>query len=229
LVHTGVTPAQAAVTTDAVITAYHAVKTTGNVKPTETVFIFGLGGLGFNALQIVLAIGARVIVTDKREEVLAEAIKFGVPKEDVVPIGKNAVEFVQERGLVVDIVIDFVGVNETFTASQELGKQIQHWLPCFGIGLLTRCTVRPAGRLVQVGLLGAELTINNILCMRKKLSILCSYGGKMEDLEDGLDLVHKGVLKPQVETGDLDDFPEVLERLHHGMIKSRIALIPKHD
>jgi len=68
----------------------------------------------------VLAIGARVIVTDKREEVLAEAIKFGVPKEDVIPIGKNAVEFVQERGLVVDIVIDFVGVSETFTVSQEL-------------------------------------------------------------------------------------------------------------
>src|SRR5271155_1664194 len=126
--HTGVTPAQAAVTTDAVLTAYHAVKTTGNVKPTETILIFGLGGLGFNALQIVLAIGARVIVTDKREEVLAEAIKFGVPKEDVIPIGTNVVEFVQERGLVVDIVIDFVGVNETFTASQELGKQIQHWL-----------------------------------------------------------------------------------------------------
>jgi alcohol dehydrogenase, propanol-preferring len=113
---------QAAVTTDAVLTAYHAVKTTGNVKPTETVLIFGLGGLGFNALQIVLAIGARVIAVDKREEVLAEAIKFGVPKEDAIPIGKSAVEFVQERSLVVDVVIDFVGVNETFTASQELGK-----------------------------------------------------------------------------------------------------------
>lgn len=99
----------------------------------------------------------------------------------------------------------------------------------FGIGLLTKCTVRPAGRLVQVGLLGAELTINNILCVRKRLSILCSYGGKMEDLEDALDLVHKGTLNPQVETGDLDDFPKVLERLHHGAIKSRIALIPKHD
>lgn len=51
----------------------------------------------------------------------------------------------------------------------------------------------------------------------------------MEDLEDGLDLVSKGALKPQVETGDLDDFPEVLERLHHGKIKSRIVLIPKHE
>ena len=50
----------------------------------------------------------------------------------------------------------------------------------------------------------------------------------MEDLEDSLDLVAKGALKPQVETGDMDDFPDVLDRLHHGKIKSRIVLLPKH-
>jgi alcohol dehydrogenase, propanol-preferring len=51
----------------------------------------------------------------------------------------------------------------------------------------------------------------------------------MQDLEEALDLVHQGSLKPQVEMGNLDDFPEVLEKLHQGKIKSRIALIPKHD
>lgn len=70
--------------------------------------------------------------------------------------------------------------------------------------------------------------MNNFRCIEKRLSILFSYGGWMQDLEEGLDLVHKGALKPQVETGPLDDFPEVLERLHHGKIKSRIALIPQH-
>ena len=119
---TGVTPAQAAVTTDAVLTAYHAVKRTGAVKSTDTVVIFGLGGLGFNALQIVLALGSRVIVMDKREEVLIEAINFGVPKQDVIPVGKDPVEFVREHKLVVDVVIDFVGVNDTFAASQQLSK-----------------------------------------------------------------------------------------------------------
>ena len=43
-----------------------------------------------------------------------------------------------------------------------------------------------------------------------------------------MDLIQKGGLKPQVETGDMDDFPEILERLHAGRIKSRIALVPKH-
>ncbi len=89
--------------------------------------------------------------------------------------------------------------------------------------------MRSGGRIVQVGLLGPELTIANSLAVRKKLSILCSYGGMKEDLEDCLDLIQKGTLKPQVEKGDLDDFPEVLEKLHAGKIKSRIALVPKHD
>ena len=118
----GVTSAQAAVTTDAVLTAYHAVKTTGAVKPTDTVVIFGLGGLGFNALQIVLAIGARVIVMDKRDEVLTEAVNFGVPKQDVIPVDQDPAEFVRKHNIVVDVVIDFVGVNDTFTASQQLGE-----------------------------------------------------------------------------------------------------------
>lgn len=96
------------------------------MKSTETVVLFGLGGLGFNALQIVLAIGARVIVIDKREEVLTEAVNFGIPKQDVIPVGKDPVEFVQEHKLVVDVVIDFVGTNDTFAASQQLGKSSIH-------------------------------------------------------------------------------------------------------
>jgi alcohol dehydrogenase, propanol-preferring len=110
------------------LTAYHAVKRTAAVKPTDTVVIFGLGGLGFNALQIVLALGSRVIVIDKREEVVAEAINFGVPKEDVIPLGKDPAKFVKEQSIVVDVVIDFVGVNETFAASQELGKPNDRYL-----------------------------------------------------------------------------------------------------
>ena len=116
----GVTPAQAAVATDACLTAYHAVKRVADVKSGETVLIFGLGGLGFNALQIVLSISAKLLVVDKRPEVLQDAIKFGVAEEDVAPLGEDVAQWVKRRGLVVDTVIDFVGVNDTYTASQHL-------------------------------------------------------------------------------------------------------------
>ncbi|KAK5400867.1 hypothetical protein LTR06_011178 [Exophiala xenobiotica] len=89
----------AAVATDAVKTSYHAIMRRGEVKPTETVVLFGLGGLGFNALQIVLHVGARVIVSDVRQERLDEAVKIGVPKEDAIPAGKSVQEFLKRRDL----------------------------------------------------------------------------------------------------------------------------------
>jgi propanol-preferring alcohol dehydrogenase len=122
VVPAGVTPAEAAVATDAVNTAYHAINRRGEVKPSETCFLFGLGGLGFNALQIVLNIGARVIVCDVRQECLDEAKAFGVPEQDIVPIGKSPVEFVQEHGLYIDTVLDFAGTHQTFRDAQHIGQ-----------------------------------------------------------------------------------------------------------
>jgi alcohol dehydrogenase, propanol-preferring len=109
------------VATDAVTTAFHAIHRRGEVKATETVFLFGLGGLGFNALQIVHNIGARVIVCDIRQQRLDEAAKLGIPKEDMVPIGKSPVEFVADNSLQIDTVLDFVGTHQTFEDAQYIG------------------------------------------------------------------------------------------------------------
>ena len=96
---------------------------TGKVKANETVLVFGLGGLGFNAVQILKAHGVeRVLVADQRQEVLDQAVGFGVRQDDCVPVGKDVVEFVNERKLLVDVVVDFVGREETFGASQQLGE-----------------------------------------------------------------------------------------------------------
>jgi propanol-preferring alcohol dehydrogenase len=109
------------VATDAVTTAYHAIHRRGEVKATETVFLFGLGGLGFNALQIVHNIGARIIVCDIRQERLDEAAKLGIPSVDIVPIGKSPQEFVSENDLKIDTVLDFVGTHQTFEDAQHIG------------------------------------------------------------------------------------------------------------
>jgi alcohol dehydrogenase, propanol-preferring len=124
LVPEGVTPAEAAVATDAVNTAYHAIHRRAEVKPHETVFLFGLGGLGFNALQVIRNIGARVIVSDIRQQRLDEAIKLGIPAEDIVPVGKSPVEFVDEKDIYIDTVADFVGAHQTFQDAQHIGMSL---------------------------------------------------------------------------------------------------------
>ncbi|KAK5655054.1 hypothetical protein OQA88_5953 [Cercophora sp. LCS_1] len=205
LVPEGVSPAQAAVATDAVNTAYHAITRRGEVKPTETVFLFGLGGLGFNALQVLHHIGARVIVSDIRQQRLDEAVKLGIPESDIVPAGKSPVEFVAEHGLLIDTVADFVGTHQTFEDAQYI--------------------VRRGGKLLCVGSIDAENTVHMKIGTRKRLSYVFTYGGQVSDLKEVLQLISKGVIRPQVQAGKLEDFPTVLKSLEEGKVECRVALI----
>lgn len=70
------------------------------------------------------AIGARVIVSDLRQEKLDGALKLGVPAEDIVPVGKSVQEFVKENGLhgEIDTILEFVGSNQTNQDAQQIGK-----------------------------------------------------------------------------------------------------------
>ncbi|CRL28159.1 Alcohol dehydrogenase superfamily, zinc-containing [Penicillium camemberti] len=203
----GVEPAVAAVATDAVTTAYHGITRRAEVKKEETTFLFGLGGLGFNALQIVRTIGARVIVSDLRQEKLDAALKLGVPAEDIVPVGKSVQDFVKENGLQgkIDTVLEFVGSNQTNQDAQQI--------------------VRPGGKILCVGTLDLINGLDMKIGIRKRLSIIFTYGGQYRDLVEVLDLIAKGVIQPQVELGKLQDFPRVLKELGEGKIKDRIALV----
>jgi len=127
-VPSGVSPSQAAVATDAVTTAYHAIHRRGQIRFSDTVFLFGLGGLGFNALQIIRAIGARVLVSDVKQENLDEAVRIGVRREDCVPVGKGVREWIEEKGWSgkISVIADFVGTAQTFSDAQHIGE----YKPC---------------------------------------------------------------------------------------------------
>ncbi|KAM0287063.1 hypothetical protein ACHAPQ_008641 [Fusarium lateritium] len=203
----GVTPAEAAVATDAVNTAYHAITRRGEVKKDETVFLFGLGGLGLNALQILIHIGTRVIVSDIRQELLDEAQKLGIPSGDLVPVGTPPQKFIAENDLAgkIDTVLDFVGTHQTFEDAQHI--------------------VRRGGKLLCIGSLDTENTIHMKIGTRKRLSIIFSYGGQVRDLAQVLDLIAAGCIKPQVDMRKLEEFDQVLQDLCGGKIRSRVALL----
>lgn len=86
--------------------------------------------------------------------------------------------------------------------------------------------MRPAGKYVLVGQMEPELPLMNTLCCIKRLEILFSFSGQIDDLRECLDLIQKGIIVPQVETDSMDMFPRLLNDLHHGKITSRMALIP---
>lgn len=72
-----------------------------------------------------------------------------------------------------------------------------------------------------------ENTMHMKIGVRKRLTYLFSYGAQVEDVEEVLQLIAKGDIRPQVETARLEELPDVLERLKDGKIKSRVALV--HD
>lgn len=204
------------------ITSYHAITRRAEVKPHETVFLFGLGGLGFNALQIVLHIGARVIVSDVRQERLDEAVRIGVPPEDVVPLNSSIRDFVQEKGLLIDTTLDFVGKHQTFQDAQNIRKCPRQTV---GSTFTDHPVVRRGGKMLCVGTLDGENTIDMKIGIRKRLTILFTYGAQRRDLEEVLDLIASGVIKPQVENAPFRDFPRLLKELCDGRIKARVVLL----
>lgn len=118
-----VSTAAGAVATDACMTAYHAVMNRAQVRKDEVVLVVGLGGLGFNGVQIALHQGARVVVFDTRPMVLEEAKKIGIRPEDVIPHDTADIgAWLGQKGMIIDKVIDLVGMPNTFRAAVDCGK-----------------------------------------------------------------------------------------------------------
>jgi threonine dehydrogenase-like Zn-dependent dehydrogenase len=100
----------AAVVTDAVATAYHAVAGRGEVGPDSEVAVWGVGGLGLSAVAIAMTLGAaRVIAIDLRESARAAALQMGA---DAALAPTQAVQEFR-AGAGADVAFEFVGSRAT--------------------------------------------------------------------------------------------------------------------
>ncbi|MGD0159330.1 MAG: zinc-binding dehydrogenase [Candidatus Bathyarchaeia archaeon] len=104
---------EAAILTDAVATPFHAVKL-GRVTFGSTVAVFGVGGLGMNAVQLSTLAGARVIAVDILDQKLALAKEFGAEETINSKIEDPIHRILQiTNGNGVDVAFEFVGLPTT--------------------------------------------------------------------------------------------------------------------
>ncbi|EIN09610.1 GroES-like protein [Punctularia strigosozonata HHB-11173 SS5] len=194
----GVPPEIAAVCADAVITPYHAVHTTANIQPGQTVLIFGIGGLGLNAVQIAKHFGAKVFAVDIRPESRALAKEFGADE------AFSTIELANElaKGFFVDTVIDFVASENSFD------QGIQATSATFGQTLGAK-----SGTIVLVGISRDDQKVSSVDLVTGHVSVIPSLYGTIDDLKEVLDLVSQGVIKPQVQTAPLKEVNKVLHEL----------------
>lgn len=137
----GVTDEQVLYLTDILPTGFEVGILNGGVKPGDVVAVVGAGPVGLAAIMTSRLYGpAKVIAIDPDANRLAKAKEFGAT--DGIAAGPDAVANVKsmtENGLGVDVVIEAVGYPETLQTCVEL--------------------VRPGGRIANVGVHGAPVTL----------------------------------------------------------------------
>jgi threonine dehydrogenase-like Zn-dependent dehydrogenase len=161
---------QAAIIPDAVSTPWGAIEWTGQFKPGEAVGVWGIGGLGVHAVQLLRFAGAApIIAVDPIEAARQRALDFGADLAlDPADPGFAPAVSAATRGAGVDVAFDFAGVA-------PVRKQ-------------ALASLRVGGRLVLVGISGGSFTVDNdAIFQYTRRQILGHYGSEPRHV---VDLVH---------------------------------------
>jgi len=164
---------EGAIITDAVATTYHAMKR-GEVKAGDVVAIFGIGGLGVNAIQLARTFRAgKVIALDRKEEKRKLALELGA--DEAVDLNSPTLRKELKAlsgGEGVDVAFEFIGVNTT----------VQKAIEC----------VRKGGKAILVGLITGNFQANGFLTVAKEIDIRGVWTSVKQDYPHIIELVRSG-------------------------------------
>lgn len=206
----GLDPVRAAPLTDAGLTPYHAVRRSwAKLNPGSTAVVIGVGGLGHLGLQILRATtAARVIAVEPRASARELAARSGA--DMVLPPGPDAAARVREatRGLGADVILDFVGADDTLALARDVARQLAD--------------------ITIVGIAGGVLPMS-FTSVPYEVSVQSTYWGNRQELVEVLDLAARGLLTAEVQRFSLDEAPTVYERLAGGDIDGRAVIVPNEE
>lgn len=168
---------QAAIVPDAVSTPWGAVAGTGRAEPGRAAGVWGIGGLGAHAVQLLRLLGAApVIAVDPLEAARDRALEFGADFafDPADPhFGEQILAVTGGAGL--DVAYDMAGVGVVREQA-------------------VRCLGRD-GRLVLVGLTPEPLTLPNSIALSVRgQRILGHYGSRSGDVDRLIGLIRYGRL-----------------------------------
>lgn len=190
---------QAAVATDSIATAYHAVVAEASVTASTTVAIVGLGGLGLNGVRIAAIQGATIYGVDIDDKKFPDAIAQGAKacfcKLDDIP-----------SSVTIDVVVDFAGVGVT---TQDALRR-----------------VKSSGTVVLVGIGAPSFELSTHTLMMRSLVLRGSRGATLEEYRQVLSLIAAGEIVPKLEEVPFSDIPASLQRLERLEVVGRLYARP---
>ncbi|KAI7758746.1 hypothetical protein LZL87_012252 [Fusarium oxysporum] len=194
----GVTFPQAAVATDAIATAYHAVVVEAEVSASSKIAIIGLGGLGLCAAQIACSLGAKVYGIELDTPKFVAAAQAGVYA--------CAKSFDGFPGVRFDAVIDFAGTGTTTATAAR--------------------AVKPGGKVVLVGLSKKHVTLDTQELVALGVTLKGSAGSSIAEVEKSLQLIANKDIEPLLEEIPFSKIKEGLDRLEKGKVIGRLYADP---
>ena len=183
---------QAAIIPDAVSTPWAAISSTAKMAAGESAVVFGVGGLGIHAVQLLKIIGcSKVIAIDPREDARANALARGAD----FAFAPDDPEIKKHRGL--NAAFDFAGVTPVRKqALSLLGEQ---------------------GRLVIVGIANEPIVIPNDMAFTyMRTQIMGHYGSEDHHVRELIEFARQGKLdlsQSVTEVMPLEKAAEALDKL----------------
>lgn len=193
----GVSFVEGAASTDAGLTAYHALFAIGNAKPGMKVGIIGIGGLGQFAVQMAIIKGCVVYGSDVSPAAIKLGEELGCKK-----VYKNVLDMKEAE---CDLIVDFAGFGQTTADALD--------------------AVKPRGTVVIVGMGILQSTINTYLMITKELKFLGSNGGTVDDLKGVYECFATGKMSPQLTTIPFEEIDKGLEKLKKHEVKGRLVAV----
>ena len=192
---------------DAVATSYHAITKRAQVRPGTTLALIGVGGVGLHALQMAKMAGGWAIAVDVNDARLELARTLGA---DAVVDARRGPFHEAVRGLTggegVDVVLEFVANQETLPSSF--------------------LSLKRAGRLVFVGYTPElPMSVMPRELVRQELEIVGSRANTKQELQETMDLVARGRIKPIVDrVFPLAEIEKAFDALREGSPLGRNVL-----
>ncbi|MHC4979505.1 MAG: zinc-binding dehydrogenase [Planctomycetota bacterium] len=190
----------ASIIADALSTPYHAVKNRAQVKPGDTVAVFGCGGVGINAVQIAATVGAYVIAVDINDKKLKWATELGAARTiNASKVDRVSKEIKKLTGGGADIAMEVIGNPRIIEEAFE--------------------SLRIGGRLCVVGYTHEPISIVGGKIMFKEIEVVGSLGcppGEYVPLIRMVELGRINVTRLVTHRFDLDQIQGAFEVMKQG-------------
>lgn len=170
------------------------------IKPTDSVAVIGIGGLGHMALQFFNAWGCQVTAFTSSEAKTSEALELGAH----TTINSRDPEALEAAAGQFDLVLSTVNVK------LDWNKYIE--------------TLKTRGRLHLVGATLEPLDLNLFPMLLGQRSVSASPVGSPANIARMLEFAARHDIKPIIEKFPLDQVNEAIEHLKSGQARYRIVL-----